>query len=128
MASPQQVKTTGQVVGFLVVAGTWAGLMALGAWIGGRLADRYMEKVAQTISEVATATGTAIGAGVQTAYAPPMEELGVDAPVRTRDWDGEALEPRPAYDPTLRFIGEVSPDGIAVVEPGTSLIPGDPGA
>lgn len=126
MASPQQVKTTGQVIGFVAVLGSWAGLMAFGAWLGGKLADRYMEKVSQTIAEVATATGTAIGAGVQTAYAPPMEDVGGDV-VRMRDWDGEALEPRPAYDPTLRFIGEVSPDGIAVVEPGTSLIPGDPG-
>jgi hypothetical protein len=99
------------VIGVLGVVGIVAGV---------RVLERVMEKLGQTIEQVALATGSAIGQGVQTAYTPADEPQ----PVRMFDDEGEAY-PAPAWDPTYDFIPPEAEDRLAVLPPGTSLIPGE---
>ena len=97
-------------------------LGVVGLWVGGRLMERLLEKMGTTIEQVAMATGTAIGQGVQVSYAP-MDE---PAHYRMPDAEGEAWEGR-AYDPTYDLLpDDVGDDRIALIRPGESLLP--PGA
>lgn len=107
----------------LLVAGVLglAGMGVAGVLIGGRVLEKMIDRIGKVVEEVAAATGTAIGGGVGAAWTPDPtipEDL-----YRLPDHEGEAYIPQ-ALDPTYGFIPP-SPNGhtIAVVEPGTSLIP-----
>ena len=100
------------VIGVLGVVGIVAGV---------RVLEKLMEKLGETIEQVAMATGSAIGQGVQTAYAP-MDEPPHYQPYDLADREGEAM---PAYDPTYEFIPDQGDDRLAVLPPGSSLIPGE---
>ena len=87
-------------------------------WLGSKILERLLGQVSDVISEVAAATGTAIGQGVQVAYTPPPEPEYIGA-----DHEGEALEFR-AYDPTYNLLPDVADENrIVGLAPGESLIP-----
>jgi hypothetical protein len=89
-----------------------------------RVLERVIEKLGDTIEQVAAATGTAIGTSVQTAYTP-VDDLTPPHPrARFVDDEGEAY-PAPAWDPTYDYIPPETEDRLAIIPPGTSLIPGE---
>lgn len=107
-------------IGLLILA--TAGLV--GVWLGGKVLERLLEKMGAAIEQVAVATGSAIGGGVATAYAPMDEpDRAVVSEYRLDDVEGEALQ---AYDMTYGYINAPEPENrIAVVPPGGSIISGD---
>lgn len=106
----------GTITPHLVVLGV---LGVVGIWVGGRIMERIMDKLGDTISQVAVATGTAIGQGVQVSYAPVEEPKHYGL----ADLEGEALDAR-AYDPTYDLLpDDPGDDRIVMIPPGGSIIP-----
>lgn len=110
-----------------------AGLVA-GVWVLGRMADRVLERLGSTVSEVteqtARSTAAAVSEAVALVVAPPMNEpvtpaadLLTTAPVH------EEPEPFEAYDPTFDLLPDLEDDAsrVMVLRPGQSLIPTDDG-